>query len=562
MQFLTENKRRNLINAGTIYLLASGTLLKLTDTMVGGLGMPSWIMRVIAAVLFAGLPVALILAWRKGDDIEEDQSAKSADLIARTDPPPARSIAVLPFVNMSSDPEQEFFSDGLSEELLNLLAKIPELQVASRTSAFSFKAENIDIPTVARKLNVAYVLEGSVRKSVKQVRITTQLIRAADDVHEWSETYDRMLDDIFAIQDEIGAAVVQALKVRLLGVAAPTVKETDPEAYGLYLKARHFYRQLDSEGLTQAEELLKQAIAIDSGYAPAWNTLGMVYSRHADIGDTPWDTGYANGRRAIETALELDPGFADAHASIGWIALVYQRDLPAAARHYHKALELQPGNGEVLSDATLLALALGRLAEAVSLGEQALVRDPVNVRAYRYLAAAYNLVDRPDDAEKCYRQALALSPGYISGHFHLGRVLLRKGDYEAALATFEREVHPGFKLTGQVLAHHGLGNAAASDAAVAALHADWAEEAAYQIAEVHAFRGEIDVAFEWLAKAVEQNDPGISTMKVDPLLASLYDDPRWHATLETIGMADATLAAIEFDVFDSIPSPHGVAAAS
>jgi TolB-like protein/Tfp pilus assembly protein PilF len=562
MRFLTENKRRNLVNTGTVYLLASGTFLKLADTMIGGLGMPSWIMRAIAVVLFAGLPVALILAWRKGDDIHEDQSANSADLIARTDPPPPRSIAVLPFVNMSSDQEQEFFSDGLSEELLNLLAKVPGLQVASRTSAFSFKAENIDIPTVAKKLNVAYVLEGSVRKSANQVRITTQLIKAADDVHEWSETYDRVLDDIFAIQDEIGAAVVQALKVQLLGVAAPKAKETDPQAYGLYLKARHFYRQLDSEGLAQAEELLKQAIAIDSGYAPAWNTLGMVYSRHADIGDTPWDTGYANGRRAIERALELDPGFADAHASLGWIALVYQRDLHAAARHYRKALELQPGNGEVLSDATLLALALGRLAEAISLGEQALVRDPLNLRAHRYLAAAYNTADRPDDAEKVYRQALELSPGYISGHFHLGRALLRKGEYEAALATFEQEVHPGFKLTGQALGHHRMGNAAESDAAVAVLHADWAEEAAYQITEVHAFRGEIDVAFEWLTKAVAQKDPGIPTMKADPLLAALHDDPRWYATLEPIGMADATLAEIEFDVFDSIPSPHSVAAAS
>jgi TolB-like protein/cytochrome c-type biogenesis protein CcmH/NrfG len=463
---------------------------------------------------------------------------------------------------MSSDPEQEFFSDGLSEELLNLLAKIPELQVASRTSAFSFKGKNIDIPTVANSLNVAYVLEGSVRKAANQIRVTAQLIRTSDDVHEWSETYDKKLDDIFAIQDEIGAAVVEALKVQLLNTMAPTARQTDAEAYALYLKAKHFYRQFDSEGLAQAESLLKQALAIDSGYAPAWNTLGLVYSRNADIGDTPWDTGYATARSAIEKALELDPEYADAWASLGWIAFVYQRDLRTAADHYSKAIAQQPGNGELLSDATLLALALGRVAEAVSLGERALVRDPINVRAYRYLAAAYLFADRPGDAEEKYRQSLAISPAYVSGHFHLSRVLLAKADYAAALASVEQEVHPGFKLTGLALVHHSMGNTVESDAAVATLHADWEEEAAYQIAEVHAFRGENDIAFEWLNKAVEQNDPGISTMKPDALLVSLHEDPRWRSLLETAGIDDATLDAIEFDVLDSIQSPGTGAVAS
>jgi TolB-like protein/thioredoxin-like negative regulator of GroEL len=562
MPFLTENKLRNLVNAGTVYLFAAGTLLKLTDALIGGLDMPSWIMRAIAGVLFAGLPLVLFLAWRKGDEIEESQSAKSTALVARTDPPPARSIAVLPFVNMSSDPEQEFFSDGLSEELLNLLAKIPELQVASRTSAFSFKGKNLDIPTLANNLNVAYVLEGSVRKAGNQIRITAQLIKAADDVHEWSETYDRKLDNIFAIQDEIGAAVVEALKVQMLSAEAPTARETDAEAYALYLKAKYFYRQLDSEGLKQADSLLKQAIAIDGEYAPAWNTLGLVYSRNADIGDTPWDTGYADARSAIEKALELDSEYAEAQASLGWIAFIYQRDLRGAADHYSKAIALQPGNGDVLSDATLFALALGRLDEALALGERTLVRDPVNVRAHRYLAAAYSSADRLAEAEENYRQALALSPGYSGGHFHLARVLLAKADYEAALASVEQEVHPGFKLTGLALVHHGMSNTQESDAAVAALHTDWAEEAAYQIAEVHAFRGEDDIAFEWLNKAVAQNDPGISTMKDDRLLAGLHEDPRWRGLLETVGIDDATLETIEFDVLKSFQLPNTDAVAS
>jgi serine/threonine-protein kinase len=263
--------------------------------------------------------------------------------------------------------------------------------------------------------------------------------------------------------------------------------------------------------------------------------------------------GYANGRSAIEKALELDSGFAEAHASLGWIVFLGERDLRAAARQYSKALELEPGNGDVLSDATLLALALGRVAEAVSLGERALVRDPVNVRAYRYLAAAYIMADRSDDAEKNYPQALALRPGYTSGYFHLARVLLDKGDVEAALACIEQETHTGFKLIGLVLVHHRLGNTAESDAALAILYADWAEEAAYQIAEAHAFRDEKDSAFEWLSRAIGQNDPGASTLQIDPLLAGLHDDPRWLAILETLGITDAKLAAIEFDV---LGTPH------
>jgi tetratricopeptide (TPR) repeat protein len=194
----------------------------------------------------------------------------------------------------------------------------------------------------------------------------------------------------------------------------------------------------------------------------------------------------------------------------------------------------------------------------MSLGERAMVRDPVNLRAHRYLAAACYEAGQLDRAAERYRQALALSPGYISGNFHLSRVLLAQGETESALATIEQEAHPAFKLTGLALVHHALGNTTASDAAVASLEAEWAEEAAYQIAVVHAYRHEIDVAFDWLARAVEQNDPGVSSMRGDPMLATLHDDPRWQALLARVGLSDETLGAIEFDVLDdssSTPSP-------
>jgi serine/threonine-protein kinase len=203
------------------------------------------------------------------------------------------------------------------------------------------------------------------------------------------------------------------------------------------------------------------------------------------------------------------------------------------------------------------------VVEAVSLGERALVRDPVNLRAHRYLAAAYVLAGQLERAAESYRQALALSPGYISGHFHLARVLLAQGKLSAALETIEQEAHPGFKLTGQALAHHAIGNVAESDVALESLHADWAEEAAYQIAEVHAYRGEIDAALDWLARAVDQNDPGLSTMRTDPLLAKLHDDERWLGLIAQIGLSDDALAAVEFEVLGdstNVGSPDLVAA--
>ena len=561
MAFFSENRRRNMLKAGTVYLFGTGTTLKLLDMMLQGLDLPTWIMRTLAIVLFAGLPVVVYRAWRRGED-PGDSHESDPQQRQRKEPPPERSIAVLPFVNMSSDEEQEFFSDGLSEELLNLLAKIPELQVASRTSAFSFKGESVDIPTVAQRLNVGHVLEGSVRKAGNRVRITAQLIRATEDVHEWSETFDRELDDIFLIQDEIAAAVVDALKLTLLGAARPTVVETDPEVYALYLKGMYFYRQLESNGLAQAEEDLNEAVARDPNYAPAWNVLGRVHCRHAGVGDLPVEEGFANARDAFEKALAIDANSAEAHAGLGWIAMSFDRDLAAAARHYQHALTLQPGNGEVLGDATMLALSLGRIDTATSLGERALVRDPVNLRAHRYLGAAYYLAGRRMDAAECYRRALTLSAGYITGQYHLGRVLLAQGEAQAGMEAVQQESHPAYRLTGLALAQHALGQRAESDAALTSLRADWSEGAACQIAEVHAFRGETDEAFDWLRRACDQNDPGVFQLQLNPMLASLHDDPRWQALLEQTGLTEERLSAISFDVVDETSSMPTKAAAA
>jgi TolB-like protein/Flp pilus assembly protein TadD len=485
---------------------------------------------VLAAVLAV---VAIIAAWQ----ILPRLTSREAVL----------SIAVLPFVNMSDDASNEYFSDGISEELLNLLAKIPELRVAARTSSFSFKGQNLEIPEIARRLNVAHILEGSVRKAGNQVRITAQLIDARSDTHLWSDTWDRTLDDIFAIQDEIAAEVVAQLKVMLLG-AAPTVSETNPEAYVLLLQARQLGRQFTAEGFEQSIALLQQALGIDPGYAAAWAELARNYSRQASYGLLPIDEGVRPAREAASRALAIDPENAEAHAELGRIALLYDYDPAAAARHYERALELKPADTDILTHAAVLALALGRLDEAIALQEYVIARDPVNSRGHRRLGLVYLDTGRPDEAIASARTALTLSPGFIATKYLIGVALLLKGEPEAALAVMQQEPDEGWRLIGLVMAYEALDQAAESDAALADLIEKHEQEAAYNIAYVLAFRGEADRAFEWLDKAVEYNDPGLTEAPVDILFANIHDDARWLPFLESVGKAPEQLAAIEFEV--------------
>jgi len=343
---------------------------------------------------------------------------------------------VLPFVNMSSDEEQEYFSDGLAEELLNLLTKIPELRVAARTSSFSYKDKGVKVAQIGAELNVGHVLEGSVRKSGDRVRITVQLIQAEDGYHLWSETYDRTLDDVFAIQDEIAAEVVAQLKVTLLS-AAPIVEEIDPEAYALFLQARHLARQGATESFEQSVALYQQALAIAPAYIAAWDGLAAVYCDQTDRGLRPIEEGYALARVAADKALAIDPDYPQGHARLGWIAIAYDGALAAAARHLERALELEPTDLDILGDAADLAGSLGRLDEAIALQEYVVARDPVNARGHRRMGVSYLWAGRLDEAIASFRTALTLSPGHLSVRNLIGTALLLKGEPEAALTAMQ-----------------------------------------------------------------------------------------------------------------------------
>ena len=460
---------------------------------------------------------------------------------------PENSIAVLPFVNMSEDKANEYFSDGISEELLNLLAKIPQLQVTARTSSFAFKGKEIGVPEIARTLHVANVLEGSVRKAGNSVRITAQLIKAGTDTHLWSQTYDRKLDDIFAVQDEIAADVVKQLKVTLLG-AAPKARTTDPEAYALYLQAVQLGRQNTTEAYKQSDALYRKVLAIDPRYAPAWNELSRNFTNETGQGLLPNKEGYAQAREAAMKALAIDPDYAPAHAQLGWIAMNGDNDLAGAAQHLKRALALDPVDLDVLRNGASLLESLGRLDEALAIDEAVVRRDPVNVNTFSNLGLYQRMAGRFDAAIASFRTVLSLAPGEGGGHAQLGNALLLKGDAQDALAEIEQETSGVWKMIGLPMAYHALGRKADSDAALAALIAKYEKDAPSNIAGVYAYCGEADKAFVWLDKAIEYGDPGLAEIVTDNLFDKIRADPRWLPFLRKIGKAPAQLAKIEFKV--------------
>ena len=595
-RFFAELKRRRVFRVMAVYGAVAFVILQVADIALPGLGLPEWTITLILALTLLGFPFAVVLAWAfdmTPEGMQRTADATPAELsqiiaapasqrwpagvlalvgmtallagawyVGRQSAPEASagpaiadaaadvssaSIAVLPFVNMSSDPEQEYFSDGISEELLNLLAKIPELEVAARTSSFSYKGNDVKVADVGRELNVAHVLEGSVRKSGNQVRVTAQLIKTDDGFHMWSETWDRSLDDIFRIQDEIAADVAAQLRVTLLG-AAPAVAETDPEAYALFLQARQLGRQSTAQSLEQSVALYQQALEIDPGYAAAWAGLARTYNQQVFIGLRPAFEARL-GREAANRALAIDPDLADAHAILAFIAIGIDFDPAAAARRYQRALALDPTHPEILADAALLARDIGRSTEAIALLEYAVARDPVNPNTRQALATAYLWAGRLDEAIESYRAVTKLVPGYISTQFGIGTALLVKGDPEGALAAYTLELgDEEYRVKGTALALHDLGRMAEFDSTFAELRERWGDRWPSEVAHVYAWIGDADAAFEWLEKAVLQNEDGLNTQFLRTFYAPLYDDPRWQAFRERTGTSEEQLAAIEFEV--------------
>jgi TolB-like protein/class 3 adenylate cyclase/tetratricopeptide (TPR) repeat protein len=464
-----------------------------------------------------------------------------------------QSIAVLPFVNLSGDEQNEYFADGLAEELLNVLAKIDGLRVAARSSAFTFKGRKASVAEVGSALNVATVLEGSVRNAGNRMRISVQLVKVADGFDMWSASYDRTLEDIFAVQDDIAQCVVKELRRTLLGepvvataatqvtaqiAAAVKGRTTDAEAHRLDLQARHFLSRHTRDDTAKGIAYLKRALDRDPAFALAWVELSGAYTNEVGQGWRSAAEGLELARQAVERALKLEPELAEAHAQLGWIRMTYDWDWRGAEVAYGRALELAPGSGFVLRRAGWLAANLGHLDDAIALNSRAIEQDPLSASTYHSLGMALEAAGRLVEAEHAYRKVIELSPQRGAAHAILGLNLLAQGRHDEALDEALREPERWAQLWALAIVQHARGCDAEGNAALSELVARYADGAGCNIAQVYGARGDVDLALEWLERAYVQRDAGLSEMKSQPLLRSLHSDSRWDAFLRKMGLAD------------------------
>jgi TolB-like protein/Tfp pilus assembly protein PilF len=491
-------------------------------------------------VAVAGIVGYYAFQWPAAPRHDADPIASAPPLPpTAVDAIPEKSIAVLPFVDMSEKRDQEYFSDGLAEELLDLLSQVPDLRVPARTSSFYFKGRTDDVVTIARKLRVAHLLEGSVRRSGNKIRVTAQLIRADNGYHLWSKTYDRDAKDIFQVQDEIANAVVSALKAQLLPAQplASRHRTDNTEAFAAYLMGNKLRETDTAKSNPQALESYQRAVALDPNYAAAYSGIADAEWRVADM-ITGEAAGYQRSLAAAEHAIALAPDSADGYWARGGLRMAYYYDWAAAEADFRKALELDPNEVRVLRDYGSLLAARGRTAEALEVMHKGLALDPLSARAWRQLALLELDLGRLAEAKQASQRLAAVLPnGYLTRSV-TGRIALAEGRYADALTEFRKDDdNSAWKLIGGAMAEHSLGHAAASQAALDELIQKHAATLAYQIAGVYAWRGKRDQAFEWLERAYRQHDGGMSYMRHDRLLAPLRDDPRYAALLRKLKLA-------------------------
>lgn len=603
MSLLGELKRRNVIRVAMFYAVAAWVLLQVGDLLFGALGVPAWGLKLLLGLLLLGFPMALVFAWvyeltpeglkrehevDRSDSITQQTAARlnalvavllvvaigllvadrfvnhrqgataaSSQAIAKgagsagTAPTSysaagaapggaVASIAVLPFVNMSDDKANEYFSDGLTEELLNVLANVPGLRVIARTSSFSYKGKEVKISEVARDLNVDHVLEGSVRKSGNRVRITTQLIRSSDSSHLWSQTYDRDLNDIFAVQDEISSAVADALKLRLLKAGEQSSETSGTrvsQAYEAYLRGRFLRHQGEAEStLRQAIASFDDAIRLDPNYAKAYAGRADALTALASNGYVPFDSGFAQAREAAKHSIELAPDLADGYLTMNFLQQSVDLDLVAATASVRRALELNPGSYDVQYAYSSFESSGGRNETAIAAAEKAVELDPIAPGAYLNLANTLLFARQYERAERAARRAIELAPDRPAGHYSLGWALLLQGRSDEAMAAFDAESIPWQRMTGRALTFARTGKTDLARAEIASMQKQLGDAAAYQYAQINTVLGDRDAAFRWLETAKRVHDPGLmGQVYADPFLDPLRSDPRYEALVRELG---------------------------
>ena len=499
----------------------------------------------IIAVSLIGLVIAGFAVDRLPKRTTAAVSVPAAAVSAAASAPtastiPEKSVAVLPFVDMSEKHDQEYFSDGLSEQLVDRLTNVPELRVPARTSSFYFKGKQTTIADIAKALSVAHVLEGSVRKSGNTLRITAQLIRVDNGYHVWSETYDRPLDDIFKIQDEITGAVVTALRVHMLPTQQPAAQENmrteNLEAYDQYLQGRQSFNQGNTAGYQRAVTAFRAATALDPNYGAAYADLAVAQFFLANATtDIPL---YERALAAAEKAVALAPGLAASYAARGFVRAVVRFDFAGAQVDLDKAVALDQNDAGVLHQSATLLAAFGNLPAAIAREENALALDPLSAEICMRLAFFVVANQQMAPARLLYAQALVIAPNSVRANFNLGELKLLENQPEQALAIFRQTELEIFSLAGQAEAEYSLGHLEVSRRILEQLITKHEMSSPYFISRVYAWRGEKDHAFEWLERAYVQRDPGLAWVAMDPRSRNLRGDARFSALLRKMKLLE------------------------
>lgn len=479
---------------------------------------------------------------------------------ATTNALPEKSVAVLAFDNLSDDKGSEYFSDGVSEELLTVLQKIPGLRVAARTSAFSFKGKNATAQEIGQKLGVANLVEGSVRKAGETVRIAARLTKTVSGDEIWSENYTRNLKDVFAVQTELAQTIVEQLRGQLTGSAAnPTAKAqiqaevtaaarggtNNVEAHEAYLQGRFFLNRHSEKEVDQGRTAFERAVQLDPQFALAWAGLAQTHiwdcNYATEGGQKSFNAHLAAAREAVNKSLTIEPNLPEALSARATIEINFDSNWKGAAETLRKALALAPQDPTLLAWAGNLASARGDVAQCVDLLRKAVTLDPVNAQLRVFLAANLTNLHRLEEARVEYTRAIELNPSAPNSYAAIGMTYVAEGKYEEGAAAAQKDAADWARLLTLSCARWGQKRVAESDAALAELIANNSETAAYQIAEVYGYRNDKDKAFEWLERARRQHDAGVPGLRPDDLFVNLHGDPRWNAFLRTVGLADDQL---------------------
>ncbi|HEY8011733.1 MAG TPA: hypothetical protein VIE67_12145 [Rudaea sp.] len=579
MSLLAELKRRNVYRAAVFYAASAWLLIQIATQVFPFFHIAEWVVRWIVVAVVIGFPFALLFAWfyeftpegfKRESEIDPAQSItyhtgkkldrwiiaalglavvllladkfvlhKTANEAASTSAGD-KSIAVLPLVNESGDPANEYFSDGLSEELIAALAQIADLKVIGRSSSFRFKGHADDLKSIGEKLGVSTLLEGTVRKQAERVRIVAELVNAADGRELWSQTYDRELKDVFAVQSEIAQSVADSLKVTLLGAEAKVRQDSSTknlDAHNAYLQGHFYFEHRDVDGWRKALGFFDEAIRLDPNYSLAYAERAETWSWLADQTGENVAAAWAAARRDAEKAVALSPNLAEAHTALGWVRYFIDWSFADATRELQRAAQLAPGSSK---PKVLLAQVLdtqGRISDAIALARSGVDLDPLSYYARAVLARSLMPAGRFDEARAEARKSAELQPGAAFSHRWQVVVAVLQGDGETALHEAQLEPSEPYRYYELALAQHTRGDRAAADAALAELIAKHSNNGAYQIAVVYAFRGETDAAFEWLQRSYDTRDTGILSMLIDPLLRGLHSDPRYTILLGKLGLS-------------------------